>query len=745
MIFEFKDYQENAVVKLKREINDLLDADGDKVCIFKSPTGSGKTLMMAEFLKRLIDSRIDGKKFSFIWIAVNKLHDQSRNSLKKYYYQNGVGIKCSYFEDLDDRRIGENEILFLNWASINKKDNLYVRANERDNNLSSIIARTKAEDRIIFLIIDESHHTANSEKSKELIQDIGPKITIEVSATPQLNNANRIIEVELKDVKDEEMIKKEIIINPGFEHYIIDKKKSDKTADELVLESALKKRVELRKKLEAEGSDVNPLLLIQLPDAMQGVSDKKDEIIALLKKFRYTTENGLLAIYLSDKDNKINLANIEKNDNEVEVMIFKQAIALGWDCPRAAILVLFRQWREENITFSIQTLGRIMRMPEQKHYADQALNVGYVFTSLQDINVATDLSRDYITTFTGFRIKSYEDLDLQSYHSKRFKEETRLSSDFTPLFIEAGKKLKLKDKFSFKHSIIKTSLIGSGHITDADKETKNINKKGTLDIPKNEVELQNAFDLFAHNNLAPFAPEQRSIGRIKASIYSFFEASRNEDEWPRIQAAVLAEENQQIMIDTINLAKELYEEEVGKGKNELIKNEEPWNVPAVINYTLSFAKKNYKKSVIQPYYTKKSGVGTANLFEEDSDLEVDFIEYLEKSRAVEWWFRNGRSDATYFAVPYVENGAEKPFYIDFIVMLKDGKLGLFDTKGGIYAQTAKDRAEGLAAYIKNENKKGKKLFGGIIIKDKNSWRINDSKEYAYDLNDLKNWKYLDIG
>jgi type III restriction enzyme len=205
-----------------------------------------------------------------------------------------------------------------------------------------------------------------------------------------------------------------------------------------------------------------------LQDAMQGVSDKKDEIIALLKKFGYTTENGRLAIYLSDKDNKINLANIEKNENEVDVMIFKQAISLGWDCPRATILVLFRQWREENITFSIQTLGRIMRMPEQKHYADQDLNVGYVFTSLQDINVAEDLSRDYITTFTGFRIKNYKNLDLQSYHSKRFREETRLSSDFTPLFIEAGKKLKLKEKFSFKHSILKTSLIASGRITDAD-------------------------------------------------------------------------------------------------------------------------------------------------------------------------------------------------------------------------------------------------------------------------------------
>src|SRR3989338_6152682 len=171
---EFKNYQENAVVDLKRE--------GNKVCIFKAPTGSGKTLMMAEFLKSLIDSRIDGKKFSFVWIAVNKLHDQSYEKLKKYYWH--IGLKCSHFNDLDDRKIRENEILFLNWASINKKDNLYVRANERDNNLSTVVASTKDEGRIIFLVIDESHHTANSEKSKELIQDIGPKITIEVSATP---------------------------------------------------------------------------------------------------------------------------------------------------------------------------------------------------------------------------------------------------------------------------------------------------------------------------------------------------------------------------------------------------------------------------------------------------------------------------------------------------------------------------------------------------------------------------------
>src|SRR3989344_4271245 len=244
---QFKDYQETAVVDLKRESNKLLDADGNKVLIFKSPTGSGKTLMMAEFLKRLIDSRIDGKHFSFVWIAVNKLHDQSRNNLKKYYDQYGVGLKCSYFSDLQDRRIAENEILFLNCASINKGEKgIITRANERDNNLTSIVARTKDDGRLVAMIIDESHHTAKGEESKSIINEIAPKITIEVSATPQISDANRIVEIDRAEVRDEGMIKKEVIVNDGFENYEIDKRKSDETADEIVLKSALKKRLELQ-------------------------------------------------------------------------------------------------------------------------------------------------------------------------------------------------------------------------------------------------------------------------------------------------------------------------------------------------------------------------------------------------------------------------------------------------------------------------------------------------------------------
>ena len=527
------------------------------------------------------------------------------------------------------------------------------------------------------------------------------------------------------------MIKKEIIINKDFEK--VNSKKADAGADEFVLKEAIKTRIELFKKYKQNGALINPLLLIQLPDKKEGVMDKKEQVIDLLAKYGYTTKNGRLAIYLSEKDSKINLENIEKNENEVEIMIFKQAIALGWDCPRASILVLFRQWREENITFSIQTLGRIMRMPEQKHYADQDLNVGYVFTSLPDIKVANDINdRYYIKPLEAKRIEEYKNIDLLSYHSKRFREETRLSSDFEEIFFKVADKQNLK-KVSFKHSILKTSIIGTGHVKDVDREIGDIDKKGVLSIPKTELELQYAYDAFIMNNLAPFAPETRSIKRIGYSIYKYFGAGRDEDKWPEIQAVTLAQENSQYFINVINESLKLYQEKVGKGKKKLIKNEDPWNIPEILGYSREVIKKKYKKSVLQPCY-----------FEKDSNLEVDFIEYLEKSKAVEWWFKNGKSDATYFAIPYLEDGQEKSFYVDFIVMKKNGSIGLFDTKGDLTARVAGPKAEGLAKYIAEQNKKGKKLFGGIVFKEKNSWKFNDNKNYFYNPNNLKDWKFLDL-
>ena len=80
----------------------------------------------------------------------------------------------------------------------------------------------------------------------------------------------------------------------------------------------------------------------------------------------------------------------------VEVLLFKQAIALGWDCPRASVLLIYREMRNER--FTVQTMGRILRMPEQKHYPNEALNFGYVYTNLnKDLITILPEEADYIS------------------------------------------------------------------------------------------------------------------------------------------------------------------------------------------------------------------------------------------------------------------------------------------------------------------------------------------------------------
>ena len=87
-------------------------------------------------------------------------------------------------------------------------------------------------------------------------------------------------------------------------------------------------------------------------------------------------ENNQLAVWLSDK--KQNLEDIIEPNAEQIAVIIKQAIATGWDCPRAHILVKLRDNMSE--TFEIQTIGRIRRMPEAKHYENDLLDSCYLYT-----------------------------------------------------------------------------------------------------------------------------------------------------------------------------------------------------------------------------------------------------------------------------------------------------------------------------------------------------------------------------
>ena len=726
-MIELKDYQKQAVENLHRKIENSLRSSDNEVVIFQAPTGSGKTVMVSELLKELVSKREDDKRFSFIWVSVRMLHEQSKEKLEGYYEDDRT-LKCSYFEDLEDRKMGENEILFINWHSINKKDiNLFVRDNEQDNNLNSIIKNTKEDGRTIILIIDESHHTANSEKSKELIEIISPKITLEVSATPHLTeNIAEIEKVRLSDVKVEEMIKSEISVNPEF----LDVKIGTKSSDEIVIEEALKKREELVRMYKKEGSKINPLMLIQLPDNRAGLTSKKEEVVKILDKKKITEKNGKLAIWLSE-DKSETLPEIEKNNNEVEVLIFKQAIALGWDCPRASILVIFRE--SKSFTFTIQTIGRIMRMPQLKYYSKEPeLNKGFVFTNLPNIEITEDYAKDYITVYEAKRDdKIYKNIALPSIYLKRQRERTRLSGEFIKLFIKVATENNLQKGVNFKPSKIISPIIADGKIVDIDKSGE-IEHKGTINIALNEKELQERFDKFIVQNCTPYAPADSS-DRMKTALYQFFNQKFKFAKYdPKVQRIILGKENVQLFVDVINLAKERYKKDVVEKLNEKreLKETSNWEVAMFITYNSRYKAEIQPLSAIKPFYTAKA-----------SEPERLFVEMLNNSKNVKWWYKNGEGEIKYFAVLREDGQA---FYPDFIIQLKNGTIWILDTKSGMTAKDAKERAESLQRYIKKQNKKGKKLMGGITIYVNGTWRYNDSEKYEYDPHDLSSWKVLDF-
>jgi type III restriction enzyme len=377
-----------------------------------------------------------------------------------------------------------------------------------------------------------------------------------------------------------------------------------------------------------------------------------------------------------------------------------------------------------------------MRMPELKYYSEEELNKGFVFTNLPDIAITEDYAKDYVTIYEAKRdVELYKDISLPSIFLRRQRERTRLSGEFVTIFQKVANDNDLKHRVVFSPSKLVNPIIADGRIINVDQSGE-IEHKGIIEMGLNPLELQQLFDSFISQNCSPYAPVDSS-DRMKTAIYNFFTINFKIRKFdPTVQRIVLGKENVQAFIDTINLAKEKYQQEVVKQLSEKRELQETakWEVPVVITYNSRYFKDNKSKSILKPYYAKKA-----------SEPETLFLEQLEASDKVKWWFKNGESEIKYFSVLYQDgNGIEHAFYVDFIVQFTDGTIGLFDTKKGITAEGADMRAKGLAVYIKGLNKKGRKVWGGISIYINGSWRYNDEENYVYNEKDLSNWKFLKI-
>lgn len=657
-------YQEKYIKKVADTAIEFLEdkfQEGNTI-VFQAPTGSGKTYMISQALTQIVKK--SKASYSFIWISVNSLHEQSRQNLSRYLEDERL-LDCISIDEIQNKTIEENEIVFFNWDSLIKENNVFRMDNESDWNLQSVVSNTKEEGREIILIIDESHRTARATKALEVIEEISPTLTIELTATPK-EIRGTLIKIPIAEVIVEGMIKKEVKINSDS-HHIKENKE--------LLEIALKKRKQLKTAYEKIGTNINPLLLIQIPNKKASDStNPEDYIIGLLAEHNITISNKKLALWLSEK--KENKELVEADDSEVDVLIFKEAIAVGWDCPRASILFLQREWKEERYTFNIQTLGRIMRMSEQKHYDEKPeLNIGYVYSASDNFNIVEDLAADYVSQL---EMKRDEDIyknkvKLHSEFIRRKRELTRLSGDFKQCLFQAAKEQNTKE-VSINVREITKAFAAEGKVVDIDV-SQQVDFKERSKIKKDVREIADSYSNFCGDMSAPYA-KARSTQIIKSSLRSWFKETFSITDEDVISLIVVHRNNNKSFKLLLERAKELYQQLPVKSEEVVVTDD--WEVPEDISIFTDFEEvPQSKKSIIKEEDDKKLFVKLNKKGELDlSKPERKFIEGLEScDTELQWWFKNSYGESKYFSIAYTKpNKHFYGFYPDFILKTKKETL-----------------------------------------------------------------------
>lgn len=775
-------YQQRAVNELVDKTIRLLNDGGSRQkLVFEAPTGAGKTVMACQALATLIDEMHSrgGSKYqecAFIWFAPRRLHIQSYRSLKGAFAETRK-LTPVMFDELDQSEgIQPGEILFVNWESIIKKNNVIVRDSESSASLYEITRKTQEELGLpIIAIIDEEHMfwSKTADKSAQVLENINPKIEIRISATPKTTNPREKVSVYRSEVIEAEMIKKEVVLNPEIELNFSDELR----LNESLIKAALSKRNQLADAYKALGVNINPLLLIQLPNDTGESMTTEDEAVAeqvktyLKVMCDITEENGRLAVWLAGE--KSNLANLKKPDNMAQVLLFKEAIALGWDCPRAAVLLIFRKL--QSATFTIQTVGRILRMPEQKHYSNDILNYGYVYTDIakDKIQIVT-ADADYIVknTIVAYRRDNLENVSLPSCYSDR-PNITRnyLGPDFRKvIYDEALNYFKLMQGAGLFSLAELAALNGDEDFTpvpESDDEVINenrlrVSKSNTLRLDVKTINIEIPQNVHFQNEVQTLKVEQVKYARKSSEIDRVFldyidqkghqfESKGRTDKIAGYllemiadyfgifetdaKKVVLYHDNRPKFDRLIDRALEKYAKmrEIAKQKAAGARKfvEYQWCVPEERVYDSdSNHIASAENHALMPFVQLNAA----------SNPEKEFAAFLEaNSQYIDWWYKNGDRGKQHYAIEYLqgEERSKALFYVDFVIRMKNGHIYLFDTKSAGSDLFAPQKHNALIDYMAKHSTKEQPLFGGILIQQGSNWLY--SKLHIANTTELTNW------
>ena len=799
-----KGFQQNAVEELSKTFCDLWRTGKYRLpIIFKAPTGSGKTIMMADFLKYFDSRYMFDEKKAYVWVSFggDESYNQSKKKITEYFGGNDHNFKD--FSNLREDGLLANQILFINWSKIkskNKEDKILRSDNEISGELGlfdTYIENTHNNGLDIVMIIDEAHIENNTTLSNEIKDLINPRIVIEVSATPRnmptifdiKENKAGCVVVNEDDVRESGLIKKRLLIQTEEDINALENKEQ-LDEDSLMLELAYNKRLELKKIYEENDIKVNPLMLIQLPSDFNsekfanGSQNKKDITLQFLKK-KGVNINEEVAIWLSNEKTE-DLDSITSPTSPINYLLFKVAPATGWDCPRADVLVMFREI--VNPSFHTQIIGRIKRMPEGHHYDNETLNSAYIFTNynkkhIRDIKETQE--NKPLIYYTEIK-EDVERLQLPTvYHQRGDFNDIRNAYSFQKIMLNSLHKTfgtsndimaqnenykALKGKVDLESKEISNTIIVNGKIESFDNFINEIQSKSdVMQYNLSFSDKQKLLNLLCYTTL-----KEQTIDEAK------FNASRS---WVTLKNCLIA-----YFLTYTNLDQSVYDCIIINGlmnKNSLLnkaitdglieyrkehnlavldkvkRSVGTWfDIPNSIkqeSYTDDYEERNFitsedlkeneitadvneikiliKKNIYKKFYIKKDYKGKVN--------ELKFIKFLEEQENVVWWHKQPDKNMDAFAIEYYNSQDKKLalFYPDFIVQGKK-YIYLFDTKGGWTAKSieTKDKNEALQKWMKEY--KDLELKGGIVIFKNGKWFLNQKENYIYE-ND-NDWEELKI-
>lgn len=379
-----------AEAQLRQSVDDASNAAAtafNGCLLLEAPTGSGKTLMAGMIAEAFAaPDRDTNAQIVWFWFTpFAGLVEQAKGAIKSTF----VGLRVRDLQgDRKTRGTKSGDVYVTTWASVaaSNKDTRKVRTGgEFDLSLDDLIAELRADGFRIGAVVDEAHHsfTKAAETVRFYRETLKPDFTLMITATPDDQDVDKFkkaagighlhrIRVSRKEAVDAGLIKDGI---KSIAYLAADDQKELVDFAATAMADGWSMHNIIKQGLQAAGIGLVPLMLVQVANSNTAVDEARARLAAL------GVPDSKIAWYTADDPNDDLLA--VAIDEKKEVLIFKVAVALGFDAPRAFTLVSMRGAKDTD--FGIQVVGRILRVhsrlqgPTLEKKLPELLRCGYVF------------------------------------------------------------------------------------------------------------------------------------------------------------------------------------------------------------------------------------------------------------------------------------------------------------------------------------------------------------------------------